>query len=99
MLCPPSKPPTNLSGGAQLSTLTPFPVSVMTSPVKSFSLKKLFSHQEEIKVQIRVMLLFQPCGWLSSSPSPVSRLETLLEGMVKGESRRMAPYTLQHILG
>lgn len=49
MLCPPSKTPTNLSGGAQLSTLTPFPVSVMTSPVKSFSLKKLFSHQEEIK--------------------------------------------------
>lgn len=75
----PLQTPANLSyyrdcGGAQLSAVTPFPVSVVTSPVESFSLKKLFNHQEEIGEfkQIQVMLLLQPCMRLSSLPSPVS---------------------------
>lgn len=73
--------PANLSytehrecGRVQVS-VTPVPVFITTSPVESFSLKKLFYHQEENgefkQKQYNAILLLQPCMWLSSSPSHV----------------------------
>lgn len=73
----PLRNPANLSYGENEECRKVQNSPVMTCPVESFSLEKLFQHREEQgefkQRQHNAILLLQTCPWLSSSPSHVAQ--------------------------